>query len=230
MMKKTAMWVLAPLLATFLFNTQSWAIDIGPMTAIMESKEGFVARTVTNNASKNKLYELSAYRITSPKADEALLPMSPGELLFSPKRFMLQPNQRQHVKLYYHGPSDRQERYYRVVFAEVPVAQAVTLDSIGKGSTVEVIVVMESILVVRPRDELFEYRLDKIEGSITNIGNTFFEFMVKQGCDQPDSVADNKYLLPGETYRNLKISQSGNQKLIVHQSRFIPVGKDCWPD
>ncbi|ATD37174.1 hypothetical protein BHG40_03810 [Aeromonas salmonicida subsp. masoucida] len=60
--------------------------------------------------------------------------------------------------------------------------------------------------------------------------NTYFEFMVKQGSEQSDIEADSKYLLPGETYRNTKISQSGNQKLIVYQSRFIAVGKDCWPD
>ena len=39
-----------------------------------------------------------------------------------------------------------------------------------------------------------------------------------------------KYLLPGETYHNPGINQPGNQKLIIYQSRFIPVGKDCWPD
>lgn len=86
------------------------------------------------------------------------------------------------------------------------------------------------ILVVRPRQVHFQYQLNQTEGSITNTGNTYFEFMVKQGCEQPDMEADSKYLLPGETYRNTKISQSGNQKLIVYQSRFIAVGKDCWPD
>jgi hypothetical protein len=54
--------------------------------------------------------------------------------------------------------------------------------------------------------------------------------MVKRGCQQADSEADSKYLLPGETYHNPGINQPGNQKLIVYQSRFIPVGKDCWPD
>lgn len=218
------------LTALLLAGPQAWAIDIGPMTAIMEHDEEFISRTVTNNASTPKLYELAAYRITSPTADEAILPMAPGELLFAPKRFVLHPDQRQHVKLYYKGPGDRQERYYRVVFTEVPVAQAGTPDNAGKRSSIEMTIALQSILVVRPRQERFEYRLDQAAGSITNTGNSFFEFMVKQGCDQPDSMADSKYLLPGETYRNPKISQSGNQKLIVHQSRFIRVGKDCWPD
>ncbi|MDM5150751.1 fimbria/pilus periplasmic chaperone [Aeromonas salmonicida] len=229
-MKNLARSLTLGLTTLLLAGPQAWAIDIGPMTAIMEHDEEFISRTVTNNASTPKLYELAAYRITSPTADEAILPMAPGELLFAPKRFVLHPDQRQHVKLYYKGPGDRQERYYRVVFTEVPVAQAGTSDNAGKRSSVEMTIALQSILVVRPRQERFEYRLDQEAGSITNTGNSFFEFMVKQGCDQPDSMADSKYLLPGETYRNPKISQSGNQKLIVHQSRFVRVGKDCWPD
>lgn len=100
--------------------------------------------------------------------------------------------------------------------------------------TVEVKLALQSILVVRPRQSRFAYQLDPAQSTITNTGNTYFEFMVKRGCQQADSEADSeadsKYLLPGETYHNPGINQPGNQKLIVYQSRFIPVGKDCWPD
>lgn len=96
--------------------------------------------------------------------------------------------------------------------------------------TVEVKLALQSILVVRPRQSRFAYQLDPAQSAITNTGNTYFEFMVKRGCQQADSEADSKYLLPGETYHNPGINQPGNQKLIVYQSRFIPVGKDCWPD
>ncbi|WP_447835585.1 molecular chaperone [Aeromonas salmonicida] len=200
------------------------------MTAIMEPAAEFMARTVTNNSGSPKVYEVNVDKISNPTTKGQVISMTPGELLFTPKRFMLHTRQVQNVKFYYKGPADSQERYYRVTFTESPVAQVDDGKQALRRGAVVMKLALQSILVVRPRQERFEYRLDQAAGSITNTGNSFFEFMVKQGCDQPDSVADNKYLLPGETYHNPKISQIGNQKLIVHQSRFIPVGKDCWPD
>ncbi|WP_314927566.1 fimbria/pilus periplasmic chaperone [Aeromonas piscicola] len=206
------------------------AIDIGPMTAVLESTDEFMARTVTNNGTTPKIYEVRAAKISNPTASGQLLAMPPGELLYAPKRFVLHSKQQQNVKFYYKGVADDQERYYRVTFIESPAAQAGGYEDKSRKSKLDIKIELQSILVARPRQERFEYRLDQAAGSITNTGNSFFEFMVKQGCDQPDSVADNKYLLPGETYRNPKISQPGNQKLIVHQSRFIAIGKDCWPE
>lgn len=206
------------------------AIDIGPMTAVLESTDEFMARTVTNNGTTPKIYEVRAAKISNPMASGQLLAMPPGELLYAPKRFVLHSKQQQNVKFYYKGVADDQERYYRVTFIESPAAQAGGHEDKSRKSKLDIKIELQSILVVRPRQVRFEYQLHPGEASITNTGNTFFEFMVKRGCEQPDSEADSKYLLPGETYRNTKISQSGNQKLIVYQSRFIAVGKDCWPD
>ncbi len=206
------------------------AIDIGPMTAVLESTDEFMARTVTNNGTRPKIYEVRAAKISNPTASGQLLAMLPGELLYAPKRFVLHSKQQQNVKFYYKGVADDQERYYRVTFIESPAAQVAGHDNKSRKGMLDVKIEMQSILVVRPRQVHFQYQLNQTEGSIINTGNTYFEFMVKRGCEQPDSEADSKYLLPGETYRNTKISQSGNQKLIVYQSRFIAVGKDCWPD
>jgi hypothetical protein len=119
---------------------------------------------------------------------------------------------------------------YRITFTESPAAQVDEGSQTQHRGTVEVKLALQSILVVRPRQSRFAYQLDPAQSTITNTGNTYFEFMVKRGCQQADSEADSKYLLPGETYHNPGINQPGNQKLIVYQSRFIPVGKDCWPD
>ena len=119
---------------------------------------------------------------------------------------------------------------YRITFTESPAAQVDEGSQTQHRGTVEVKLALQSILVVRPRQSRFAYQLDPVQSAITNTGNTYFEFMVKRGCQQADSEADSKYLLPGETYHNPGINQQGNQKLIVYQSRFIPVGKDCWPD
>ncbi|MDX7920992.1 fimbria/pilus periplasmic chaperone [Aeromonas media] len=221
--------LLWPLLGGLLAS-QAAALDIGAMTLAMAPKQEFITRTLTNNSASPKLYDIQMEKISDPTARGRTLPTVPGELLFAPKRFTLHSRQAQNVKFYYKGPTDDHERYYRITFTESPAAQVDDGGHTQHWGTVEVKLALQSILVVRPRQSRFEYQLDSAQSSITNTGNTYFEFMVKQGCEQPDSEADSKYLLPGETYQNPRIGQAGNQKLIVYQSRFIPVGKDCWPD
>lgn len=209
---------------------RSYAISIGMMNATIEADEDFLTRTVVNNTSTAKVYEVSLAKITNPTASGVLLSMQPGELLYSPKRFTLHPDKRQHVKFYYKGNEQNKELYYRAIFTESPTAQSSKyIKDIQKG-TLEMNVEFQSILIVRPRKTQFSYNIDQASGSITNTGNTYFEFMVKEGCDQPDDQADSKYLLPGNTWNNKKIIQPGNQKFIVYNSKFIPIGKDCWPE
>ncbi|WP_228520049.1 MULTISPECIES: fimbria/pilus periplasmic chaperone [Aeromonas] len=212
------------------FAWPTFAIDIGAATTVMAPSDDFLAKTVTNNNTTTKVYEVQVRKITNPTASGQALEMPAGELLYSPKRFVLSAGQQQNVKVFYKGVADHQERYYWLTFIESPTAQLATQEDSEAKGTQEMKVALQSILVVRPRQVRFEYQLDPARSSITNTGNTFFEFIVKRGCEQPDSEADSKYLLPGETYQNPRIGQAGNQKLIVYQSRFIPVGKDCWPN
>lgn len=205
------------------------AIDIGAMTAIMEPSSDLIARTIINNDRLPKVYEVKVQKISDPTAKGYPLAMLPGELLYTPKRFVLHEGQRQNVKLYYKGAKDDQERYYRVFFVESPAAQLEKKPPVDRKGTLELNIEVQSILVVRPRQEKFNYELDESAGTIRNTGNTFFEFIVKQGCDEPDSTADTKYLLPGETWYNTKIAQSGNQKLIVYDRRFMTIGQACSP-
>ncbi|MGE6134697.1 fimbria/pilus periplasmic chaperone [Aeromonas salmonicida] len=207
-----------------------FSIDIGATTTVMEPSDDFLTKTITNNNETTKVYEVQTKKITNPTVNGLPLDMPAGELLYSPKRFVLHAGQQQNVKIFYKGTTDHQERYYWLTFVESPTAQLATQENATATGTQEMKLALQSILVVRPRQVHFQYQLNQTEGNIINTGNTYFEFMVKRGCEQSDIEADSKYLLPGETYRNPKISQSGNQKLIVYQSRFIAVGKDCWPD
>ncbi|WP_339015133.1 fimbria/pilus periplasmic chaperone [Aeromonas popoffii] len=216
------------LVFVFLFSWPAMAIDIGPMTVVMEPSQSFVSRTVTNNSTAPKIYEIRANKISNPTANGQQLDMKRGELLYSPKRFVLHSKQVQNVKFYYRGDVDDHERYYQVIFTESPTAQTDESEKNIRRGALEIKLELQSILVVRPRKMQFNYQLDKGSSAIKNTGNTFFEFMVKDGCEQPDGKADSKYLLPGDIYHNVKVSESGNQKVIVFQSRFIPVGNDCW--
>lgn len=209
-------------------SSLSYAISIGTMNATMEADEDFLTRTVVNNSTTTKVYEVSLVKVSNPTASGTTLSMPVGELLYAPKRFTLHPNKRQHVKFYYKGHADNQERYYRAIFTESPTAQPDDYVRAPLNGALDMNVELQSILVVRPRKSTFDYAINPVLSTISNTGNTYFEFMVKDGCDQPDDEADSKYLLPGDTWQNAKISQKGNQKFIVYQSKFIPVGEDCW--
>ena len=216
------------LLLASMLTSQAAAIDIGAMTVAMTPKQEFIARTLTNNSTSPKVYEVQMEKISDPTARGRTLPTVPGELLFAPKRFTLHARQAQNVKLYYKGPADSQERYYRITFTESPAAQVDDGTQTQHRGTVEVKLALQSILVVRPRQSRFAYQLDLAQSSITNTGNTYFEFMIKKGCEQPDHEAESKYLLPGESYQNHKIGKTGNLHVIIYQQQFIPLGNECW--
>lgn len=214
-------------LLIFAFSSNALAIDIGAMTIAMAPKEDFIVRTITNNSNVTKVYEVQMEKINNPTTKGVKLPTIPGELLFSPKRFMLHANNAQNIKLYYKGPADNNERYYRITFTESPVAQVDKNMRNSLKGALEIKLAVQSILVVRPRQIAFDYLFDENQQTITNSGNTYFEFMVKQGCEQPDSEATSKYLLPGERWQNNNIGKAGNQHVIIYKNKFIPVGKEC---
>jgi len=219
--------LLWPLLGGLLAS-QAAALDIGAMTLAMAPKQEFITRTLTNNSASPKLYDIQMEKISDPTARGRVLPTVPGELLYAPKRFTLHARQAQNVKFYYKGPADDHERYYRITFTESPAAQVDDGSQTQHRGTVEVKLALQSILVVRPRQSRFEYKLDPAIATITNTGNTYFEFMIKKGCEQPDHEAESKYLLPGESYQNHKIGKAGNLHIIIYQQKFIPLGNECW--
>ncbi|HDX8346005.1 TPA: molecular chaperone [Aeromonas dhakensis] len=224
----TRIGIIRPCSTLLLITSLSVAgMDIGPITIAMEPQQTLITRTIKNNGTSTKTYQLETQKISDPTSNGKLLTMSPGELLYTPKRFFLHAGQTQNVKIYYKGPADEQERYYQVTFIESPAAQPESQVPTTPTGMLEMNVALQSILVVRPRHVKFEYVLDEVSGNIRNSGNTFFEFMVKQDCTQPDSQADSKYLLPGEIHHNEKIKNIESKLFIIYASRFIPLRREC---
>ncbi|WP_443006081.1 MULTISPECIES: fimbria/pilus periplasmic chaperone [unclassified Serratia (in: enterobacteria)] len=202
------------------------AINVGPMTFAMNQDEAFVAKRVLNNNSSARIYQVSIRAIDKPGPQETPSRPADGELLFAPKQLTLQAGQGEYYKFYYHGPKDNKERYYRVAFREVPTN---TLDAAKQDKTgvnLEPIVVMDTILVVRPRDTQFAYQLDKQRGTIKNTGNTFFKFLLKPGCNSSDEDGTTEYLRPGDTLTHPGIKLKG-QKFIIYKDTFINLDKSC---
>ncbi len=55
----------------------------------------------------------------------------------------------EYFKFYYHGPRDNRERYYRVSFREIPTRNLTRRSPTGGEVSMEPVVVMDTILVVR---------------------------------------------------------------------------------
>ena len=49
---------------------------------------------------------------------------------------------------------------------------------------------MDTILVVRPRQVQFKWSFDKVTGTVSNTGNTWFKLLIKPGCDSTEEEGD----------------------------------------
>lgn len=218
-MKTLLLWLLClPLTAG--------AINVGTMTFAMDQDQSFVAKRVLNNNASARFYQVAIRAIDRPGQQEVHSRPADGELLFAPKQLILQARQGEYYKFYYHGPKDNKERYYRVSFREVPTSLLAAGQGKQAAANLEPIVVMDTILVVRPRETKFAYQLDKQRGTLKNTGNTFFKFLLKPGCNSTDEEGITEYLRPGDTLSNPGIKLQG-QKFIIYNDSFINVDKSC---
>lgn len=202
------------------------AINLGTLTFAMDQDKNFTAKRVLNNNSSARFYQVTIRAIDRPGEHEIAARPADGELLFAPKQLTLQAGQAEYYKFFYHGPQDNRERYYRVSFREVPTPPPTPLSQQQTSANLEPIMVMDTILVVRPREINFAYKLDSQQGTLTNSGNTFFKLLLKPGCNSSDEEGETFYLRPGDVLTNKAIRQPG-EKFIIYSGRFIPLDKSC---
>lgn len=88
------------------------------------------------------------------------------------------------------------------------------------------VVVMQTILVVRPRRADFRWKYDKATGVIKNTGNTWFKLLLKPRCDATEDESDAWYMRPGEELRRASVRQTENI-LIIYNEKFIKVIDTC---
>lgn len=204
----------------------SGAISVGTQTFAMSEDQPFVAKQVLNNNRSARMYQVNIRAIDRPGEREVRSRPADGELLFSPRQMVLQAGQAEYYKFFYRGPQDNKERYYRVSFREIPTRLLNSGERDTAGAHLEPIVVMDTILVVRPRKINFDYTLDKEHGILVNKGNTYFKFLLKSGCNSKDEEGEMEYLRPGEkvTHEGLKLK---GQKFIIYNEQFINIDDSC---
>lgn len=201
------------------------AIYIGDLTFSLASDQDFVSKRIVNNNKSARLYQVSIIGIDSPSQQEVSTRPADGELLFAPRQLVLQAGQSEYYKFYYHGPKDNRERYYRVSFREIPTQHGEITNKNGKIS-LEPIVTIDTIMVVRPREVDFKWNYDVSNGTVTNRGNTWFKLLIKPGCHSSEEEGDAYYLKPGQTVRSSGLRNQGNH-FIVYNNKFIKISDPC---
>ncbi|MFI8417066.1 fimbrial protein [Serratia sp. NPDC078593] len=220
-MMKHVLWWLALLLAS-----PAQAIYLSSSVFTLESDQTFFSRQFVNNTKNTNLYVISAYRIDQPGRDEQPRPLEEGEILYTPLRKILEPGAWEYFKIFYRGPADDRERYYRIVIKEIP-ANAMAMPSHSKAPLVSPIVALDTIFVVRPRQMRFTYHYDPQAGVLKNTGNTYFRVMIHPSCDAQDDSAKVFNLLPGESYRGADL-RGQQRKFIIGFNKYLRLGEQCF--
>lgn len=197
----------------------------------LESNKTFFSRTYLNNTDRTNLYKIHIYKIEKPggkEKDEVKLPIENGEVLYTPLQKILLPNEHEFFKLFYKGPSDNKERYYRIIIEETPV-NLVPYNENTKQPLIVPTVGLNTVMVIRPRELHFSYDHNNVLGTIKNTGNTYFRLHLNDNCDSPDETAKILQLLPGESYQNEWLKKE-HQQFIIAFDRFISLENNCSSD
>ncbi|QVQ96343.1 fimbria/pilus periplasmic chaperone [Klebsiella pneumoniae] len=202
------------------------AISVGNLTFSLPAEADFASKRVVNNNKSARLYRIAVSAIDRPGGSEVRYRPVDGELLFAPRQLVLQSGESEYFKFYYHGPRDNRERYYRVSFREIPTRNLTRRSPTGGEVSMEPVVVMDTILVVRPREVQFKWSFDKVAGTVSNTGNTWFKLLIKPGCDSTEEEGDAWYLRPGDVVRQPALRQPGNLYL-VYNDKFIKISDTC---
>ncbi|YAF36121.1 fimbria/pilus periplasmic chaperone [Klebsiella pneumoniae] len=202
------------------------AISVGNLTFSLPAEADFASKRVVNNNKSARLYRIAVSAIDRPGGSEVRSRPVDGELLFAPAGLVLQAGESEYFKFYYHGPRDNRERYYRVSFREIPTRNLTRRSPTGGEVSMEPVVVMDTILVVRPREVQFKWSFDKVAGTVSNTGNTWFKLLIKPGCDSTEEEGDAWYLRPGDVVRQPALRQPGNHYL-VYNDKFIKISDTC---
>ncbi|HIF9401092.1 TPA: hypothetical protein ACX6RY_001022 [Photobacterium damselae] len=206
---------------SFLFNAiECYPIDIGTLSFNLDPNVGFVTKRVLNNTNKSQIYTISVYEVDKPIRKEVVVNRDKHELLYNPRKFVLSPGESKNVKFYYNS-NNNEERYFRILFNEYGLPKDLLVNK-----SMYLNLSINAILVVEPKDKKFKYNLDTTNNILKNTGNAFFEVIVKESCDQDDSLAYSKKLLPGDVISNSLLNDV-NHIIFIFNDRYYFMDDRC---
>ncbi|MFC0226665.1 EcpB family pilus assembly chaperone [Serratia aquatilis] len=212
------------------YVTQVRAINVGAITSMMAPDQNILAKEVINTVDDARLVSLGVERISSPMEGGTVIPMvSKLELMVTPSNLILPGKGKDVFRVFYAGPKDDKERYYRLVWRDNPVVEE-GLSKTRKAATATTSATISTILVVAPRQNNFNYQYR--DGVVYNSGNSSFRVVAFGPCKQLQKNQDGSkgcreryYVMPGLGV-HLKFVDVNNKKLNVgiwHNEDYITV-------
>jgi len=203
------------------------AISFDSVIYTMESHQKWINKKLYNDTKRTNIYEISINEIDKPGVGgENRKKNTNGDIIFTPLRMTVESNSAENFKIFYRGPEDNSERYYRVNFKETPLS-IIKNGGEKKKTGVVPIVGIDTLLIVRPRAINFSYKINEATGVLINDGNTFFKIILHNGCNSSDDQSTQLYLLPGDRYESVAL-KSNNKKFIVAFDKFTKLGTGCF--
>lgn len=203
------------------------AIYLNSTVFSVEARDAFLSIPVVNNTSVANIYSVQAFKIDKPGVGgENRVRENEKDVIWSPLNITIPPGGKDYFKVFYRGPKDRQERYFRIIFRELPVT-IVPFKKNARATEVVSTISMSAILIVRPRTTVLKYAYDESQGILKNSGNTFFRVIIHKGCAGDDESSHQFHMLPGERYSSATL-KGMNRKFIVAEGRYIPLGTACF--
>ncbi|MBP6116034.1 MAG: hypothetical protein KBC57_00070 [Neisseriaceae bacterium] len=215
------------MLALGLYSTAAQALYVSDDVFVVESDKPYLSRQFYNDSQTSNIYLISMYQIDRPGLSETARPIPNGEVMYSPLSMMVNAGQFEYFKIFYRGPNDDQERYYRMVIREVP-PNAVKDGEVIKDSMVSAIVALDTYAVIRPRQLRLKHEYHPEAGTLVNTGNTFLRVLLNKGCNaETEDEAVVVDLLPGEVLRHERL-RGQHRKFIVTNSQYLKLGEQCF--
>lgn len=207
----------------------SQAMNVGEITSFIASSSDALSKEVSNPSKTARLVALSVKRIQSPMEEGGEIPFeNEAEILSTPASLVLPSGAKDNFRIFYQGPRDDQERYYRLAWIDQPVSEYSTSTNTKTGiatTSAEI----NTLLVVAPRQEKFDYAREK--NIIYNRGNASFRVVAMGQCVDPKRNIDGKgcreryYVMPNSNaaLMHVDLSHAKSQIGIWHNQQFIVV-------
>jgi len=213
------------------FAMSANAVNVGDITSIINAKEKTLSKEVENTTNVARYIALKIEKISNPTAEGVVIPLANNEVLSTPAGLVLPGGGQDVFKILYNGPEDDQERYYRLSWLDAPVLGAEE-NTANKGALATTSAVINTILVVAPRKDKFDYQY--ANGTITNTGNASFRIVAAGTCLDKAKDIDGKgcreryYVMPGKS-ATLKFTDWNSPKThlgVWYGGQYINVNKN----
>ncbi len=217
------------ILLACLFPSFAFAIDVGDVSNFIFADQDVLTKEIANTVDSARLVTLQVKRINSPKEGGGFIDFeTPNEILSTPAGILLPSHARENFRIFYQGPKDDKERYYKLVWQDLPIQKQDAVDKNQSVAMASAAAQIGTILVVAPRQENFSYTMK--DNVVSNHGNVTFRLVGYGPCpaefkNEQETCQEQYNVMPNDTVRlkyvdfNQKKSYAG----IWHKEQFLPL-------